>query len=103
MIEIDVIGVIYHATGATHAFPMPGGGNLIVPVMAPFAGWHVNTTIESLSERPDLEPFVVTPSALRRVWAGDDATDPSLTVALRFASEAEADAVLNLPVMLPAV
>lgn len=52
-------------------------------------GWHVNVTPQYLSDHPELEPFVVTPSTLRRVWAGDDPANPSETVPLRFADEAE--------------
>lgn len=60
------------------------------------AGWHVNITPEVLTARPELAGFVVTPSRLRRVWAGDDPTAPVLTVALRFADEATGRAVLGL-------
>lgn len=51
------------------------------------SGWHANITPADLT--PELEPYVVTPSRLRRVWAGDDPTNPVLTVALRFADEDE--------------
>lgn len=59
-------------------------------------GWHVNITRRGLRDRPDLAPFVVEPETLSRVWAGDDPADPGVTVALRFASEAEAAATLGL-------
>ena len=75
MIEVDTIGPIYD------------GATLL-------EGWHVNTTEAGLSANPDLAPFVVTPSRLRRVWAGDDPVNPTETVALRFADEAEANAAL---------
>ncbi len=61
-----------------------------------FPGWHVNVTPRVMEARPDLEPFVVTPSILRRVWAGDDPENPVLTVALRFADEATGRAVLGI-------
>lgn len=77
---IDVIGIIYDN---------PDGGE---PV--PLAGWHVNTTPEYLIEHFELEPFVVNPSHLRRVWAGDDPVNPVSTVALKFADEAEALAMI---------
>ena len=38
----------------------------------------------------------VFPSQLRRVFAGDDPEKPAWTVALKFADEAEARAVLGL-------
>ena len=82
MIELDTIGLMFDP-------PETEGGEPI-----PLTGWHVNTTIDGLSARPDLAPFVVTPSRLRRVWAGDDPVNPTETVALRFADEAEANAVL---------
>ena len=59
-------------------------------------GYHVNTTVADLAEHPELEPFVVVPSTMRRVWAGDDPENPQWTVALKFADEAEARAVLGL-------
>lgn len=39
---------------------------------------------------PELEPFVVEPTHPKRVFAGDDPDDRTLTVCLSFASEAEA-------------
>ena len=80
---IDIIGTIYEP-GTYDA-----EGVEITPPVA-LNGWHVNTTPEYLAARPELAPFVVTPSHLRRVWAGDDAVNPTQTVALRFADEAEA-------------
>jgi hypothetical protein len=59
-------------------------------------GWHANITRRGLRERPDLEPFVIQPATLRRVWAGDDPEEPNVTVALRFESEAEGVAALGL-------
>lgn len=84
MIELDMIGSLFDP-------PIVEGGE---PV--PLAGWHVNTTPAGLAARPDLSAYVVTPNRLRRVWAGDDPASPVMTVALRFADEAEADAVLGL-------
>lgn len=86
MIETDVIGVIYRA-------PVDPTDPNEVPVAVP--GWCVNITAEGLASRPDLQTFVVTPERLRRVWAGDDPESPDVTVALRFADEAEALLVLN--------
>lgn len=70
----------------------------IRPVTGYVPGYHVNTTVADLAEHPELEPFVVKPSSLRRVWAGDDPDNPQWTVALKFADEAEARAVLGLDV-----
>ena len=80
--SIDVIGPLY-------APPSEEGGE---PILLP--GYHVNVTPDEMT--PELVPFVVTPSLLRRVWAGDDPTNPQWTVALKFADEAEARAVLGL-------
>jgi hypothetical protein len=85
MIELDVIGPLFDP-------PTVEGGD---PVG--LAGWHVNATLAGMAERPDLEAFVVTPSRMRRVWAGDDPVTPALTVALRFAEATEADAALATP------
>jgi len=84
MIELDIIGPLFEP-------PLVEGGEPI-----PLAGWHVNTTPAGLAARPDLVAYVVTPNRLRRVWAGDDAANPTATVALRFADEAEAMAALGL-------
>jgi len=83
MIELDIIGPLFDA-------PTADGGE---PVELP--GWHVNATGEGLALRPDLQTFVITPSRLRRVWAGDDPVTPALTVALRFTDPAQADGVLT--------
>lgn len=74
MIALDIIGALYRDDETQ------------IP------GWHVNTTPEGLAAFPALAPFVVSPdpTRLRRVWAGDDPENPTLTVALRFADEAEA-------------
>lgn len=82
MIEIDIIGLMFDP-------PLEEGGEPI-----PLTGWHINTTPAGLIKRPDLAAYVVTPSRLRRVWAGDDPVNPISTVALRFADEAEALALL---------
>jgi hypothetical protein len=58
-------------------------------------GYHVNVTPGFLADHPEVEPYRVTPSALRQVWAGDCPFSPVETVALRFADEAEARAVLG--------
>lgn len=82
MIEIDVIGLLFDP-------PLEEGGEVV-----PLPGWHVNTTPAGLTARPELAPYVVTPSRLRRVWAGDDPVNPVATVALKFADEAEALSLL---------
>ena len=87
MIEIDVIGTMFH--------PRVDPENA-AEVPPPLPGWHVNTTSDGLITRPDLAPFVVAPSRLRQVWAGDDPEAPDVTVALRFTDEAEANTALGL-------
>ena len=78
MTSLDIIGTIYTDDEEPVAL----------------TGWHVNVTPDEIDAKPELAPFVVTPSRLRRVWAGDDPVAPDITVALRFADEAEANAVL---------
>lgn len=56
-------------------------------------GWLVNITRRGLRLRPELEAYVVTPTTLQRVWAGDDPGEPDVTVALRFDDEAAAAAL----------
>ena len=73
--SIDVIGALYDP-------PSEEGGE---PILLP--SYHVNVTPDEMT--PELEAFVVTPTALRRVWAGDSRWNPTITVALRFADEAE--------------
>jgi len=85
MIELDVIGPLFDP-------PAAEGGEPVA-----LAGWHVNATFAGLAERPDLAAFVVTPSRMRQVWAGDDPIAPVLTVALRFADRTEADVALTTP------
>lgn len=75
---IDIIGDLYdpHPTD-------PEGDPVLLP------GWHVNVTADYYAEHPELAAFVVEPSVLRRVWAGDDPAAPVETVPLRFADQAE--------------
>jgi hypothetical protein len=72
-------------------------GITVRPVTGYVSGYHVNTTPGLIAERPELAAYVVTPEPgiLRRVWAGDDPANPTQTVAMRFADEAEARAVLG--------
>jgi len=81
MIEIDVIGVMYRD---------PIDPTDPEEALVAYPGWRVNITAGGLELRPDLEPFVVTPARLRRVWSGDDPIAPSVTVVLKFESEAKA-------------
>ncbi len=83
MIELDVIGLLFDP-------PAAEGGD---PIELP--GWHVNATAEGFALRSDLNAFLVTPSRMRRVWAGDDPVTPTLTVPLRFADAAEAETALT--------
>ncbi len=86
MIETDVISIFYRLpvdpTDPSEACPA-------------LPGWHVNITVQGLAARPDLAAYVVTPSQLRQEWARLPG-EPQVTVALRFADEAEARAVLGL-------
>lgn len=60
-------------------------------------GYHVNTTTADLAAHPELEPYRVFPSQMRQLFAGDQwPNEPTWTVALRFADEAEAIKVLGL-------
>ena len=94
MIEVDIIGPLY--TTGVYGEPDPQTG-LAVEITPPVAltGWHVNTTPAGLVARPDLTPYVVTPTHLRQEWERLPG-EPQITVALRFADEAEARAVLGL-------
>lgn len=78
--SIDIIGDLYdpHPTD-------PEAPATLLP------GWHVNVTADYLAEHPELAAFVVEPSPLRRVWAGDDPAAPLVTVPLRFADQTEAE------------
>ena len=69
---------IYEPTGVM----LEDGEGNEYPEMKEVEGFHVNTLPEFMNE--DLEPFVVTPTALHRVFAGRDDT-----VCLKFNSEAE--------------
>lgn len=76
MTDIDIIGALFepHPTD-------PEGEPVLL------SGFHVNVTPDLMSERPELEEFQVQPSSLRRVWSGDDQSNPKYTVALRFPDE----------------
>ncbi len=78
---IDIIGPLYepHPTD-------PEGEPTLLP------GWHVNVTADYFSDHPELAPYVVEPSPLRRVWAGDEPDNPVVTVPLRFNDEEQASA-----------
>lgn len=94
MIEHDIIGTLidpgeYDAEGEEITPPVTHDG------------WHVNILTEGLAERPDLEPYVVTPSRLRRVWAGDDFEAPVMTVALVFPDREAAEAMGFVPPATP--
>ena len=83
---IDIIGPLYepHQTD-------PEAPATLIP------GFHVNVTADYFSDHPELAAFVVEPSPLRRVWAGDDPVNPVVTVPLRFDSEEQA--LKYLPVL----
>lgn len=65
------------------------------PVTGYVPGYHVNTTLADLAAHPELEPYRVFPSRMRQLFAGDQwPNEPTWTVALRFADEAEARAAM---------
>ena len=78
--SIDVIGPLI--VPATY----DAEGNELTPAKT-LPGYHVNVTPDEMT--PELEAYRVEPSPLRRVWAGDSRWNPTITVALRFADEAE--------------
>ncbi len=82
---IDIIGDLYEPVEFPEGF-VPGDPE---PAPVQIAGWHVNVSPEVLADRPELEPYVVTPEPFRRVWTGDDPNAPTMTVALLFEGEAE--------------
>lgn len=79
---IDIIGKLYE-------YPQDSEQDSIE-----MPGWHVNVTPDFM--RQEWEHFRVEPSPLRRVWAGDDPLNPTLTVPLRFDSEAQANQLMGL-------
>lgn len=85
MIELHVIGTI------AEVGPRDEDGNVVGPPVI-HEGWHVDIYAEGLAERPDLEPYVVTPSSRHHVFSGRTAD----TVALKFADEATGRAVLGI-------
>ena len=62
---VDVIGVIYKATGKV--LPAPDGSGDAVDEMAPIDGWHVN--VRHTEEAPELDAYKVTPQSPVRGWA----------------------------------
>lgn len=89
----DMIGTLYSDPVLGEVDPETGVPEVIAPTQ-PFPGYRVNTTPEVFAARPELEEFQITPNRLRRVWAGDDPYDPQTTIALRFESEEQANAIL---------
>jgi hypothetical protein len=69
-------------------------GNTYRPVMGYVPGYHVNIAPQAYTA--EMEPYAVTPTLPRRVFAGAE------TVFLRFADEAEARLVLAQYWMEPA-
>jgi len=61
---VDVIGVIYKATGKV--LPAPDGSGDAVDEMAPLEGWHVN--VRHTEDAPELEAYRVYPKAPQRGW-----------------------------------
>lgn len=63
--NIDVIGVIYKATGVMLKY----GDGTEYPEMAPLDGWHVNVLVLPDEDADALEPYRVIPTNPVRVWA----------------------------------
>lgn len=61
--NIDTIGVIYKATGATTEQE-----GMTFPVMAAIPGWHVNVRLVDGEDASAIEPFKVQPATPMRVW-----------------------------------
>lgn len=83
MTGVDIIGSIYNDP----AEPMGEAVRVW--------GWHVNITLEVLAAYPELEARIVSPATLRQVWAGDDPSSPTRTIALRFNGENAARSALG--------
>lgn len=73
MIGVDIIGPLYDMTDPED------------PVRV--WGFHVNVTPAVIEAYPALTSKVHQPETLRRVWSGDDPSNPTETVALRFNGE----------------
>lgn len=84
---IDLIGTLYEPIVVDETG---------VPVGDPvaMAGYHVNITDDELTH--EIAPYVVTPTVLSRVFAGDNPFDPKWTIPLRFDDEAQARQILGL-------
>ena len=61
-LSLDIVGIIYEQTGQEQT-----SDGMIVPVMSPLPGWHVNLRGEYLPV--GLEQYIVNPANPRRVWA----------------------------------
>ena len=73
----DIIGTIYKPTGLM----ITDSDGAEYPETAPVDGYHVNVLTEELTEL--LQPYVVTPKTLVRVFAGAN------TTALKFSNRDE--------------
>lgn len=60
--NIDIIGAIYKATGATETIE-----DMEVPIMEAIEGYHVN--IRATGECPELDAYAVEVNSPYRVWA----------------------------------
>lgn len=76
----------------------PETGEVTVTAWSPRFHAHLptwpQTPDEFFAERPTLEPFRVTPERLVHIFAGDTPEGQTMTAALRFEDEAEAQDVL---------
>lgn len=75
---IDIIGPIFSPPA------QPGGQ------WKRLWGFHVIATHDLIAARPHLQTSVYHPTAMHRVWSGDNPDAPAQTVALRFSGEAAA-------------
>lgn len=86
--------------GADAPIPVPLTTDAEGVVIAWRPEYHVNlptwpqTPDELVADHAALEPFRRTPPLLARIFAGDAPENPTMTLALRFADEGAARAVL---------
>jgi len=76
VVEVDVLGTIFHETGATTTT----NDGLTVPVMAAVPGFHVNVILHDGAFPAALYPYCVNPVAPKRVFFGVTAIEAPETL-----------------------
>lgn len=79
--------------------PIPVEGSPYFHIHAPTFGYGVepdgSDAVDAFFEaHPTLAPYRVEPTMLRRVYAGDDPENRTMTAAMRFADEEEAKTIM---------